>query len=80
MLRDKGEPTTPKPYNRPPSQFKRDSMDEAIEIIGRLPKEIQERTDAQYKEFTSKLPIGYVIGVDLSNAPDQTGWMYNKKE
>ena len=48
-------------------------MDEILKVLQQIPKEVQDNMEKQYEVFMSMYPKGYVIGADLSSAPDQTG-------
>ena len=47
-------------------------MDEWLKVLQQLPKELQDDIEKQYELFTSMHSKGYIIGIDLSNTPDQT--------
>lgn len=52
-------------------------MNEWITVLNNVSKEKQYNIESQYNEFISMHPNGYIIGIDLSSEPDQTGWIYN---
>lgn len=48
-------------------------MDDMLKVLQQISKEMQEDIEKQYETFVSMYPKGYVIGIDLSSVPDQTG-------